>query len=361
VQVAVALNRLPVSELHRRLAEAQVDTAGKKDKKELETLLAQTLISRQRSGFGGPDRPRVHVAVTPVPVPPPELAPPTPATTVAVSRRAPTVVGAGAAGPTSAASALVATGITAGVLQKPELEVGELDIGSGRFDPTEQSVRAQLISALGYSENSNIEEMTGFRGGLNEGVWFLSDDSQRDLVLKLVKCHRISATLLTEAENFVKIAAEHPRISHDQAVAFPVRVFKCLGPSPERAHRHDLIVMWKVRGERMAELIAHKWYEKRFDALWEIFEKLGEALAAFHERYGENQHGDFQPSNVFYDEETSDIALIDIGGMGVPTSTTDKEHFNKSLKLLSDVYGNNLLAEGVKSFEAGYARAVRAR
>jgi hypothetical protein len=292
--------------------------------------------------------------------PPPELAPP-PAT---INRR---IAGGAASAATALGnqltpSALVATGITASVLEKPELEVGELDIGSGPFDPTSPSVSSQLTSALGYAENSVIEEMTGFRGGLNEGVWFLSDSSHaRDLVLKLVKCNRISATILTEAENFVKISSEFPRMSQDPAVAFPVRIFKCLGAAPERPHRHDLIVMWKVRGERMAELIAHKWYQKQFDQLWEIFDHLGQALSSYHKRYNENQHGDFQPSNVFYDEDAGDIALIDIGGMGVPTATTDIEHFNKSLKLLADVYGGQLLSEGFKSFEAGYARGIRAR
>merc|ERR1719331_3793684 len=103
--------------------------------------------------------------------------------------------------------------------------------------------------------------MTGFRGGLNEGVWFLSDPSNpscKDLVLKLVKCTRLSSRVVTEAENLVRLNNDHPRIASDPAVAFPVRIFKCMGP--EQTHRYDLVVMWKVKGERMAELIAHKWY-----------------------------------------------------------------------------------------------------
>jgi len=361
VQVALALNRLPVKDVLRRLAEAHVDIGTTKDKKELDSLFVHALISRHRSSSQpSPGRQRISIATT-VP-PPPELSPP-----ATVARRTPGSAssGATAAGSTPTPSALVATGITASVLEKPELEVGELDIGSGPFDPTSPSVCSQLTSALGYSENSVIEEMTGFRGGLNEGVWFLSDSSRdppaRDLVLKLVKCTRISSTILTEAENFVKVFSEFPRMSQDSSVAFPVRIFKCLGPAPERLHRHDLIVMWKARGERMAELIAHKWYQKQFDVLWEIFDQLGQALSAYHMRYNENQHGDFQPSNVMYDEDTGEIALIDIGGMGVPTATTDIEHFSKSLKLLADVYGSQLLSEGFKSFEAGYARGIRAR
>jgi len=191
-----------------------------------------------------------------------------------------------------------------------------------------------------------------------------SDESQsppvKDLVLKLVKCSRLGPRCLTEAENFVKLNNDHPKISKDPLVAFPVRIFKCHGPGPERPHRYDLVVMWKVTGERMAEFIAHKWYAKEFDDLWQVFERVGQTLASFHQRYGDSQHGDFQPSNVFYDQETGDMSLIDIGGMGVPTSETDFEHFNKALKLLADVYGSQLLT-GQKSFETGHTAGMRAR
>jgi len=260
------------------------------------------------------------------------------------------------------ASTLVATGLSgASVMQKPELEVGELNIGAGKFNPTESELQTQIASLLGYGKNSNIVEMTGFRGGLNEGVWFLSDEDQpgKDLVLKLVKCTR-RGTLLTEAENFVKLNTDHPKIAKDSAVAFPVRIFKCLGPAPERSHRYDLIVMWKVKGERLAEFIAHCWYAKEFDELWNIFERIGETLAAFHLRYDESQHGDFQPSNVFYDQDTGQFSLIDIGGMGVHTSENDRQHFSKSLKLLADAYGSQLLT-GQRSFETGYKAVSGAR
>lgn len=251
------------------------------------------------------------------------------------------------------------------VHHKPQLEVGELDIGSGAFDPKAKSMHARIAFLLGISMNSSMEEMTGFRGGLNEGVWFLTDHAQspppKELVLKLVKCTRISSRILTEAENFVKMYSQHPKIAYDPAVAFPVRIFKCHGPAPEKQHRYDLIVMWKVKGERLAELIAHKWYQKSFDELWQIFERLGECLSSFHLRYNESQHGDFQPSNVFYEEDTDAISLIDIGGMGVPTSESDVEHFSKSLKLLSDVYGDPLVLKGQRSLETGYAAGLRAR
>lgn len=346
-EIVTALGKLSIQDLRKRLAEAHVDASVCKERKELESLLCRTILSRQR-GNETPTRIRMS---------PPSL-PTTPERRV--SPAACVFNGARESCP----SELVATGLSgANVSEQTGLEVGELDIGPGRFDPTQPELRAQLTAGVGFSLNSTIEEMTGFRGGLNEGVWFLSDQSQsppgKDLVLKLVKCTRISSRILTEAENFVKINADHPQIARDPGVAFPVRIFKCHGPAPERLHRYDLIVMWKVHGERLTEWIAHKWYSKAFEELWQIFDRMGHIIYAFHDRYCDSQHGDFQPSNVFYDEESGDISLIDIGGMGVPTSENDVDHFSKSLKLLADAYGSQLL-QGTTRFEAAYATA-RAR
>lgn len=232
--------------------------------------------------------------------------------------------------------------------------MGELDIGSGPFDPTHQSLRSQLIAKLGLGGHSTIEEMQGFRGGLNEGVWFLSDPGAREeLVLKLVRCHRVAASIPTEAENCLKIYREHPNVVHDPTVAFPVKIFGCLGPGGTK--RYDLIIMRKVRGERLAELIARKWYSKQVPQLMQILEKLGVCLAEFHARYGNSQHGDFQPSNIFCDEEQDGLALIDVGGMGVPTMESDVEHFAKSMRLLAEAYGSQLATDGMRHFERGYA------
>jgi len=161
--------------------------------------------------------------------------------------------------------------------------------------------------------------------------------------------------VLTEAENCLKISREHPSVINDPVVAFPLKIFSCLDPGG--AKRYDLLVMRRVRGERFAELIARKWYGKQIPHLFRIMEELGACLGGFHSRYGV-QHGDFQPSNIFYDEETGAVALIDVGGMGVPTTESDVEHFAKSLRLLSDVYGTRLSTEGLRHFERGYAKAA---
>eukprot|EP00929_Paragymnodinium_shiwhaense_P068968 TRINITY_DN34794_c0_g1_i3.p1 TRINITY_DN34794_c0_g1~~TRINITY_DN34794_c0_g1_i3.p1 ORF type:complete len:244 (+),score=62.15 TRINITY_DN34794_c0_g1_i3:81-734(+) len=213
------------------------------------------------------------------------------------------------------------------------------------------------------------EEMQGFKGGLNEGIWFVSDpdrvpsgpsspraaSAREDLVFKLVKCQRTTPSILTEAENFMEISKKFLEIMNDPVLAFPHKIFACWFNG---AKRHDLIVMRKVRGERLAELIAHKMFQNKGAQIYRILERLGACLAHFHGRYGGAQHGDFQPSNIYYDEESDEVALIDVGGMGVPTLETDVEHFSISLQLLSESYGPHFTTEGIRRFKAGYDAAL---
>lgn len=212
------------------------------------------------------------------------------------------------------------------------------------------------------SPSSDVKEMTGFKGGLNEGVWYVSDSvngNGQDFVLKLVRCHRVATNIPTEAENLVRLSHEQPQIMSDPTVSFPVKVFKCLAPGQD--HRHDLIVMRKMGGERLAEFIARKWDQKQMPALLDMLRKLGSVLAAFHRRYGNAQHGDLQPSNIFYNEENGELTFIDIGGIGVPTMETDREHFAKAMRILSNSYGPELWGDGKKFFDEGYAEGFAQR
>lgn len=236
------------------------------------------------------------------------------------------------------------------------LEVDELQMASDKFDPSEPSLHSQITSKLGCSQNSTIEALQGFRGGLNDGVWILCDAAQspkEDMVLKLVKCHSIASTVPTEAENLVKISREHPAVSTDRSIAFPFKIFTCFGSNGEK--RHDLIVMRKVPGRRLTDVIAVMWHKKQVQEVMQLFEKLGMLLAKFHATYDNIQHGDFQPSNVVYDKEQDQMLLIDVGGMGMPTFETDIERFNMALRLLSGAYGADFGTDGTRHFEAGYA------
>ncbi|CAK8992911.1 unnamed protein product [Durusdinium trenchii] len=227
------------------------------------------------------------------------------------------------------------------------LDLGELILETETFDPSEPRIRSQLSEALGGF--TSVEAMTGFSGGLNDGVWFCSGD-EGELVLKLVKCQRIASNVPTEAENLEKVYLEHPEICSDESLAFPHRIFSCM---LDGAKKYDLIVMHKVPGERLTEVIYQKYWKKQETSLLRIFECCGQQLAIFHSRY-QKQHGDFQPSNIFYDDVSEGIYFIDVGGMGVPTMDNDVEHFCSAMKLLKNAYGPTLHEELVEAFETGY-------
>ncbi|CAE8713036.1 unnamed protein product [Polarella glacialis] len=240
------------------------------------------------------------------------------------------------------------------------LDIGELQLTSNKFDPMmpclQAQLTAQLSAQLGQLDAVSVEEMTGFKGGLNEGVWYLActrKDVREEYVLKLVRCNRIATNILTESENFAKMFTDHPALVSDPVIAFPVKLFSVCANG---AKINDLIVMKKVPGERMAELISRLNHGKQIPQLLQICEKLGVCLADFHGRYS-SQHGDFQPSNVFFDEARGAFFLIDIGGMGVPTMDNDVEHFLQAMRIMSGAYGAKLAGEMSRSFEQGYQRA----
>mmetsp|Transcript_50794 Transcript_50794/g.91243 ORF Transcript_50794/g.91243 Transcript_50794/m.91243 type:complete len:619 (-) Transcript_50794:74-1930(-) len=236
------------------------------------------------------------------------------------------------------------------------LDAGELQMVGSSFDPMQGALRSSILSKLGFSDAS-IEQMTGFSGGLNEGVWFVTgtrNGGREQLVLKLVKCTRIASNVPTEAENCEKVYRDHPEIAADTSVSFPLKIFSCMSNGTKR---HDLIVMRRVPGERLAELICRKYYAKQEPLLAKIFDALGRQLAEFHSRYGNAQHGDFQPSNVFYDEARDALAFIDIGGMGIPCMDNDVAHFRKAMNLLANAYGPTLHSDLIAAFDRGYQRA----
>jgi hypothetical protein len=258
------------------------------------------------------------------------------------------------------------------------LDVDNLEMPSQLFNPQDPQVFMQLASKLGLGSHARVEEFpTGVqRGGLNDGVWYISDpelasfgpskagisnaSGSEQLVLKLVRSHRVASNVPTETENFLKLQRDHPNIVNDPQVAFPCRIYSCIYNGQKQK---DLIVMRKARGERLAEFMAKKWYgnEASKRQLMNILKKIGATLREFHSRYSGLQHGDFTPSNIFYDEANDHITFIDNGGMGVPTTVKDVPHFLNSLRLVSRAYGPRLANEGSQLFEQGYAQASQQR
>jgi len=222
-----------------------------------------------------------------------------------------------------------------------------------RFKPSLGAIRQQLLQQLGLTKAAQIKEMGGFKGGLNQGIWIVSDNGQK-LVLKQSRCQRIASNILTEAENFVRILKDHPEIANDPLVAFPVKIFSCTGPEGKIS---DIIAMKKCPGERLCEFVAAKFYANQMQQLNCALEEVGHCLAQFHYRYGNEQHGDFQPSNIYYEEKTKVVTFIDVGGMGVPTMGTDVDHFHQCVRAMTASYQVNLHAELLRAFDKGYQSA----
>lgn len=278
--------------------------------------------------------------------PPPAGHAPAPSLTAVPSRSA--RVGAGSSRPS-------VTQEFGGERREP-LEFCTLQLPSDVFNPLKQPLKSQLLQLLGLGPNGSIDAMQGFKGGLNQGIWYAKNASQ-EFVLKLVRPDRIATNVLTEAENFRKIQETQAGVISDPVLSFPVKIFSCVY---QQRKLHDLIVMRRVRGERLAEWIARRRHQSDTQKILHVFELLGATLSDFHRRYGNCQHGDFQPSNVFYDEETNQFCFIDNGGMGVHTTETDVEHFVRALNLLSeDHQGRQFAIDGTFHFESGYSREAR--
>jgi len=225
------------------------------------------------------------------------------------------------------------------------LKTAELQIGNTCFDPNSVGIRSQLLSVIGVPASSRIEELRSKLRRLERWcvgiawVW-------QDLILKLVSSTR------QESEKLGQLSRTHPSMLHDSMLSFPSQVVHCLGTNGLK--RFDLIVMECAQGVRLGDFIGQKWYSGQTACVLRVLRKLGSCLHEFHSRYGHSQHGDFQPSNILYDEAADKITFIDVADIG--SRNADAQHFLKSLKILSKAYGSKFLAEASQAFEAGYGR-----
>jgi hypothetical protein len=238
-------------------------------------------------------------------------------------------------------------------LRQPLLSVEDLQIGAGIFDPKQPHIHAQIVAKLGVSGHSTVERLAGFTGGRNEGVWILTDRQglkNEQYVLKLISCRRIHPTVPTETENFQKLSLDHPGLSNDSEVAFPLKLFACQNPGPRR---YDLIVMQSAPGTRLAEVLSYKWQARQVQDIMKILRCVGACLKRFHMRYGNTQHADLQAANVFWDDATEAVTFIDLGGMGLVTIETDNEHFKKAFRMITERWGA-IKEDGCRMFDIGY-------
>jgi len=213
------------------------------------------------------------------------------------------------------------------------------------MDLADAQIRAQCMVAIGADPHSRVEAMAGFHGGQNEGIWFFQSLG-KEMVLKVVQGRSSHPTMLSEADNLLKIYAEHPDIVSDQFVAFPTKIVRVQDHTG--GHLCDVMVMPRAHGQLLALIIHELWQKRHFNELMRLFEKVGSCIAGFHRRYRGKQHGDLQPANIVYDSHNDKMTLIDLGGMGSNVMKSDEEHFLQSLTMLANYLGCSKLADDAR-------------
>jgi hypothetical protein len=237
------------------------------------------------------------------------------------------------------------------------MTVEELKMNSDVFDPSCPKLKAKLLEKLGMPETSHIEKLEGDRGAFNEGVWMVSDANAPVVVLKLVPHQRVRRDRCTDREKYCNLQAELPSIAMESSLSFPRKIFQLKGPSGIRSE--DLIVMRQAAGNQLTYHLFTKFRGGEETALLDIFKAFGGFLRKVHQVYRGMQHGDCQPSNIFYDESSRCFTMIDVADLGfgpylAEGGEDDVEHFVERLKTLAQWYGENLLADCEMAFRAGY-------
>lgn len=246
-----------------------------------------------------------------------------------------------------------------------KMTVEELRMGSSDFDPLNPQTRLQLLEKLGFAKNSTIELSQDNSGSFNYGVWNLYNSTTHGLCLKLVESTRRHPARLTDSEKCQKLAAMCQRIVNEFTLSFPVKIFELRAPSGARC-KHDLIVMRRAAGIQLTQILYHKWHANQRDELLRMFNEFGSFMHTMHRVYKGMQHGDCQPSNVFYDLINGYFTLIDVADMGygpfvADGGENDVEHFVKGLKTLTKWYSQQFIADAERQFRAGYAEAEKLR
>lgn len=227
-------------------------------------------------------------------------------------------------------------------------------MGSYVFDPTEPQLLSQLTSKLGVGLDVTLEKSVG--GGMNQGIWQLLSPVQA-FILKLVSSEGIElesgAALVSDANRYMTLCSEHPRIRRDSSIAFPIKVFRCR--APDGSLPHDLIVMIRAPGEVFSDTIAKLTLDGPKQELLRVLEQFGRFLADFHARYDGMQHGDCQPPNICYDAASQSFTMLDAATMMASQPGADAEQFMQSLTALSKLIGGSGFgSECKRHFALGY-------
>jgi len=246
-----------------------------------------------------------------------------------------------------------------------ELAIEEMWMEIPSFDPMHPPLRSRLLQRLGFGQDAIIEPSMDNSGAFNDGVWHLYDRNTFGLTLKLVDSSRRHPARPTDTEKFVEIAKACPTIMSEFSVAFPVMILILIPelPSQSDISNKDLIVMRRAGGVQLTRTIYDKFHNNELAELSRIFGEFGAFMAKMHRVYKGRQHGDCQPSNVFYDRLVDSFTLIDAADFGYGPFMTewggdDVENFVRGLKTLTQWYGPNVIADVEANFRAGYVIAA---
>lgn len=218
-------------------------------------------------------------------------------------------------------------------------------------NPTMQPLRSQILARLGIAPDASMRKMNAC-GGQNDGVWLLEANGI-SCVLKLVRNLQLGIELPTETEKFSKLAAACPDVLFDDALTFPMRIFRLRSQVVNPTF--DLLVMPMAPGERLSDIISIHWALKKRAEVMDIMERAGRFLKDFHVRYNHMQHCDFQPSNLFYDDARRKFTLVDLADLGQQALITEKDvdRFLNGLRIIGKSLGPEFM-DTLRYFQAGY-------
>jgi len=232
-----------------------------------------------------------------------------------------------------------------------KLQIEDIATAPGLPNPMHPQMRSQILARLGIAPDATIKKMNSF-GGQNDGVWLL-ESGGITCVLKLVRNVNLGIELPTETERFAQLAAACPNLLYDDALTFPMRIFRLR--SQVQNPTFDLLVMPLATGERLSDIVSILWALKKRGQVMDIMERAGKFLKDFHARYNNMQHCDFQPSNLFYDEARQKFTLVDLADLGQQALITEKDadRFLNGLRIMGKSLGPEFM-ETLRHFQAGY-------
>jgi len=245
-----------------------------------------------------------------------------------------------------------------------EMTIEDLTMEGNVFDPFNPQMKSKLLRGLGFPEEGAIIESMeeANAGAFNEGVWTVSNNTTTQrLVLKLVAETRHRYDCPTDTEGYMRLRGLQPNIVNETSLTFPLKIFQLRCPNGNRSK--DLIVMREAAGNQLTSILYYKVEENEIDGLMQIFREFGSFMHRIHRAYKGMQHGDCQPSNVFYDIENGIFTLIDCADFGygpfvAEGGEDDVEHFIVGLKTLLQWYGEQVIASCEREFRQGYAEGV---